>query len=130
VQPAHPITDESFFISEIRRIASEAPAFPWAVRQMAGLLKRHAGGALFLFERTWKKTPLARAEVREFLASNHRCKFLYTIPLIAHGAEVGRLVAAFADPPLPTDAPQRIARFAGEQIASLLGRTRSARLSA
>lgn len=118
------LDSESGILSEISRIVSEAPAFTWAVENIASLLRTSAGGALFFVDLDTGSEPLARSEVREFLASAHPCKLLYTMPVRDRGAEVGRLIAAFSDPPLPTDTPQRLARFASEQLGSLFGRWR------
>jgi hypothetical protein len=126
----HPWSEESLY-PEITRIVTEAPSLKRAIETIATLLSRHAGGALLLFERGARRAPLARPEVREFLASAPACKFLYSMPLIKRGQELGRLVAAFADPPLPVDSPRRLATHAAEQLTLLLHHHggRSARLN-
>ncbi|MBI5086520.1 MAG: ANTAR domain-containing protein [Acidobacteria bacterium] len=86
------------------------------------MLRREAGGVIFRAE-PGGELRLNQAEVYEFLNSVRVCKMLYTVPLIEQGQQLGWLVAAFADPPLALDVPHRLARFAGQQLGSLLVRS-------
>lgn len=116
-------TLEEALLHELSHIANTAPAFTWAVERTQSLLQYEAGLALLLVDLD-STSPLAQPEVQAFLSSPNQAKLLYTVPLIDRGAEIGRIVAGFADPPLDSDAARRVAVFAGEQLGSLLGRAR------
>ncbi|MBN9660406.1 MAG: ANTAR domain-containing protein [Acidobacteria bacterium] len=116
-------TFEQSILHEISHIATTAPAFTWAVEKVQALLQRKAGLKLLLVDLE-AASPLAKQEVQQFLAVPNQAKLLYTSALRDKGQEIGRLVAGFADPPLSPEAAQRLARFLGEQLGSLLGRAR------
>lgn len=116
--------EESQLIREIGRLANSSSTIEIAVERIAALLESAAGARIFSVE-TNADAPsvFVRQDVRDFLAAPEaRCRLIYAVPLKDHGRDIGRLVAAFADPALPADVPQRLAKFAGEQLGTLHAR--------
>lgn len=107
--------------SEIQDLTLRAPGLSWAVRRISELLKQKAGLALFVVEQRRRAAGslFSRPEVRAFLGSAHSSKLLYTVPLVENGVELGRLMAAFADPPFSPGTARGLAQFVGQQLAAL-----------
>ncbi|GEM_PF-5624573 len=120
------MTLETEILQSISRITSEVPAFSWGVEQVNSLLRSRAGATVLVVETGAEGAGPALMqgeEVQAFLAGSEPQKLLYAVPLVDRGREIGRLVAGFGNPVLPTSETRRIAEFAGEQLGGLLGRT-------
>lgn len=118
---------EAEILLQVSQIVSSAGRFADALARIRLLLEQTLGAQTVSIELPGSEP--AEAPVTQYVdtflePSGLPYRSLYTVSLRAEGRELGRLVACYASREFSGGAAQRVSQYVGEQLGTLLVRTR------